>query len=146
MSFAKVKRGADPRSAQQHAFQEEKHMKSPSQSVPAFTAAVPTADETDKAAIERLRGERDAYNKAQEAAALGEVARVSLMLQESFDAGWQWARTASYQTIKDIAGITWIPAHQLRPGLGAVKPVYGAHDGKEFQAGAIEFFNLLPKD
>lgn len=85
-------------------------MKSPIKTVPAVTQAAPvnqksmtkTTDETEKAR-ERLHGERDVYKKAKQVEVLKEIERASLKLQESFDAGWQWGHSASYETLKDVA-------------------------------------------
>jgi hypothetical protein len=95
-----------------------------------------TTDETEKA-IERLRGERDTYNKIKEVEALEEKERASLKSKEAFEAGWQWAHSASYEDLKNVAeGDTlWFRV-----------PLYGDHDAKEFQAGVIAFFKQLPKD
>ena len=118
-------------------------------SVQAVTAAAaPTTDETAKA-IERLRGERDAYKKAKEVEALEAEGRASLTLQESFDAGFQWAHSASYETLKDVAewGASWVRDQSISHVLNrTVAAVYGAHNAKEFQAGAKAFFEKLPKD
>jgi hypothetical protein len=114
-----------------------------------------TTDETEKA-IERLRGERDTYNKAKEVAALEEIARVRSRVtsdynsarkdQDSFDAGYQWAHSASYTDLKNVAGQLWIMTERLRPGFGTVKQTSADHDVREFQAGANMFFKQLPKD
>jgi hypothetical protein len=111
-------------------------------------------DETDKA-IERLRGERDAYKKAKEVVALEEIARVRSRVtsdynsarkdQDSFDAGYQWAHSASYTDLKNVAGQLWIMTER-RPGFGTVKQTSADHDVREFQAGAKAFFEKLPKD
>jgi hypothetical protein len=97
----------------------------------------PTTAETTKA-IKRLRGEREAYNKARGVAALEAEERDRLKLQDSFDAGFHWAHSASYETLKNAALDVgaWSPqgALPIQPGE------------RQFQAGAIAFFKLLPKD
>jgi hypothetical protein len=106
----------------------------------------PTAAETAKA-IERLHCERDAYNKAQEVAGLEAEERASLKLQDSFDAGFRWAHTASYADLRTVAegGESWLMARYTSHRFAAKPPFYGDHDPKEFQAGAKAFFEQLPK-
>jgi hypothetical protein len=132
--------------------QGETQVKSPIKSAPAVTAAAPvnqTAKATDETAkaIQRLSGERDAYNKAQKVAALEEKERASLKLQESFKAGWQWAHGASYGALKEVAegGGSWVEAQRMQRVL-RTQHLYGDHDVKEWHAGAKAFFELLPKD
>jgi hypothetical protein len=94
--------------------------------------------ETDKA-IERLIREREAYNTAKKTGALKAEEQAMLKLKESYKAGWQWAHTAEYKSLRNVA-------EKRALWVGRSGKPWGGHNITEFQAGAKAFFELLPKD